>query len=81
MAIMSTIDLSADTIRQKLIERAEAFAAKHRVSLSYIGVEALKDSKFLAEVKNGRNFTIRSYQAVMDWMDAEEVRRQSEAAA
>lgn len=74
-------DLSAAAIRGKLLERAEAFAARHKISLSRIGVEALNDSKFLAEVKNGRNFTIGSYEAVMDWMDAEEARRKTGAAA
>lgn len=78
---MSTIDLSAETIRQKLVERAEDFSRKHDVSFSAIGMAALKDSKFLAEVKTGRNFTIRSYQAVMDWMDAEEAKRRAEKAA
>lgn len=69
---MSTTELSAETIRQSLLDRADAFAAKHDVSLSFIGMEALKDSKFIAEVRNGRNFTIRSYQAVIDWMDAKD---------
>lgn len=63
---------TADDIRQTLIARAEAFASKHKVSLSRIGLEAIKDSKFLAEAKEGRNFTIGSYQTVMDWMDEAE---------
>ena len=63
---------TADDIRQTLIARAEAFAMKHKVSLSRIGLDAVRDSKFLAECKGGRNFTIDSYQKVMDWMDAAE---------
>lgn len=77
---MDQIAPSADDIRQKLLARAEAFAAKHEVSFSRIGLEALKDSKFLSEVKTGRNFTIGSYQAVMDWMDAQESKRGEVAA-
>lgn len=71
---------TANDIRARLLARAEAFSAKHGVSLSRIGLEALKDSKFLAEVKSGRNFTISSYQSVLDWIEAEEVRRAEVAA-
>jgi len=63
---------SAEDIRQTLLQRAEAFAKKRKVSLSRIGLEAIKDSKFLAEVKTGRNFTIDSYQRVINWIEAEE---------
>jgi hypothetical protein len=66
---MDQIAPTADDIRQKLIARAEAFSKKHDVSFSRIGLEALKDSKFLSEAKAGRNFTIGSYQTIMDWMD------------
>lgn len=72
---MEQIAPTADDIRQKLLDRAETFAKQHDISLSRIGLEALKDSKFLSEVRAGRNFTIGSYQAVMDWIDAEEARR------
>jgi hypothetical protein len=72
---MDQIAPTADDIRQKLLDRADAFARKHEISLSRIGLEALRDSKFLSEVRAGRNFTIGSYQAVMDWIDAEEERR------
>lgn len=72
---------TADDIRKRLLERAEAFAKAHKVSLSYIGLEALRDSKFLPEVRNGRNFTIRSYQTVMDWMDARDAEKTGGRAA
>lgn len=78
---MKTRDLSPDAIRRLLLDRADAFSKKHNVSLSRIGVEALNDSKFLSEVRTGRNFTIESYGAVMGWIDAEEARRKAGEAA
>jgi hypothetical protein len=76
---MDQIAPSSEDIRNTLIARAEAFSAKHKVSLSRIGLEALKDSKFLAEVKEGRNFTIGSYQTIMDWIDAAEAEAEKAA--
>lgn len=61
--------ISADAIRQTLVDRAQAYADRHKVTLSYISKEAVKDNKFLADVKKGRNFTLESYQRVMDWLD------------
>lgn len=69
---MSKNQITADTIRKALIDRADAFAARNRVSYSRIGLGAVNDSKFIAEARAGRNFKIGSYQAVMDWMGAYE---------
>jgi len=78
--IMNTTELSSEAIRSHLIERAEAFSKRYGVSLSRIGLDAIKDSKFLSEVKNGRNFTVQSYQNVMDWLDRAEAERSGRAA-
>lgn len=67
---MQTPVLSADDVRQHLIARAERYARDHRCSLSYIGEQAVSDGKFLLNVKGGANFTLRTYQRVIDWMDA-----------
>lgn len=79
------IDLSKDAIRTHLISRARAFAAASGKSLSAISSEAVNDSKFLPEVENGKksNFTLATYQRVIDWLDEQETtsrssRRQSQ---
>lgn len=64
--------LSADQVRQYLLDRAETYIKAHRSSLSFISQQAVADSKFLANVKNGQNFTIRNYQRVIDWLDEQE---------
>lgn len=69
---MRTEQITDDAIRQNLLKRAEAFCAKHNTSLSYISEEAVRDSKFLPRVRGGANFTIKTYQKVMDWLDAAE---------
>lgn len=65
-------DISEADIRQYLIERADAYTMRTKRSMSYIGEAAIRDSKFLANVKNGSNFTIKTYQRVLDWLDEEE---------
>lgn len=72
--------LTSDTVRQHLLDRAEAYIARRRSSLSFISQQAVADSKFLANVKKGDNFTIRNYQRVIDWLDAEEASDKERAA-
>lgn len=64
--------INDDAIRQSLLRRAEIFRAETKISFSRISEDAVKDSKFLARVANGGNFTISTYQRVMDWLDAAE---------
>jgi len=71
----TTVDITADAVRQTLLTRATAFSEAHNVSFSRIGDAALGDSKFLARVRAGDNFTIKTYQRVIDWLDAAERER------
>jgi hypothetical protein len=64
--------ITAEAVRATLIARATAFCAAHNYSLSRLGDEALKDSKFLSRVQAGDNFTIKTYQRVIDWIDERE---------
>lgn len=67
-------NFTSDEIRSALIQRAELFAEKNGMSLSSIGVAAVKDAKFLHRVKSGKNFNIDTYQRVVEWLsDAERV--------
>jgi hypothetical protein len=69
---MNTVELTSDVVRQHLLDRAKEYATKRNVALSAIAESAVKDSKFLARVSNGENFTIRTYQRVIDWLDEQE---------
>jgi hypothetical protein len=40
--------------------------------LSAIGKAAISDDRFLARVVDGGNFTLDTYQRVIDWLDAAE---------
>lgn len=74
-------EITADAVRQTLLSRATAFSEAHRYSFSRIGEESIKDSKFLARVQAGDNFTIKTYQRVIDWLDEAERKAAPEASA
>lgn len=65
-------EITADAVRGTLLTKAKAFCEKHNYSFSRVGDEALKDSKFLGRVQGGANFTIKTYQTVIDWIDAKD---------
>lgn len=68
------IEITKERIREHLLSRASAYAASNGTSLSAISAEAVSDSKFLPEVASGKkqNFTLNTYQRVIDWIDAQE---------
>lgn len=70
MTQATTIDQTA--LRLALIKRAAAYAEANKSSLSKISEEAVRDSKFLARVRDGKNFTIANYQRVVAWLDERE---------
>ena len=65
-------DITADAVRQNLISRARAFCEARKTSFSAIGKAAISDDRFLARVDAGGNFTLDTYQRVIDWLDAAE---------
>lgn len=64
--------LNSDDIRQSLITRAKRYCEAAKTSMSAIGMAAVHDNKFLGKVEAGENFSIRTYQRVMDWLDKAE---------
>lgn len=68
----TNLDLTADAIRQHLLNRARAYAAANSTSFSAIGKEAISDDRFLARVERGDNFTLATYRRVIDWLDRQE---------
>lgn len=62
-------DITESAIRQHVLDRAAAYCAAHKTSFSKISGEATRDEKFLSRVQAGENFTVKSYQKVLDWLD------------
>ena len=68
---MASISFPAEQdIRNALIRRAEEFSRRTGMSKSEISKRAVKDGAFISQVAAGRNFTVRLYQRMMDWLDA-----------
>lgn len=65
-------DISAEAVRKHLLDRARAFVERRKSSFSFISQSAVQDSKFLANVEKGNNFTVKTYQRVIDWLDEQE---------
>lgn len=66
------VEITAETVRQNLLKRATAFCDGRKASFSSISEAAVRDSKFLARVQAGENFTVKTYQKVLDWLDEAE---------
>jgi hypothetical protein len=66
------VEITAEAVRSALLARATAFSEARNVSFSKIGKESIRDDRFLARVRAGENFTIDTYQRVIDWLDAAE---------
>lgn len=64
--------LHANAIRDQMVARAEAYAKTNSTSLSAISKAAVNDDRFLARAKAGHNFTLKTYQQLIDWLDAQE---------
>jgi hypothetical protein len=73
-------DISSERVRAYLLERANAYVERTGRALSFVSTAAIKDSKFLGKVANGENFTIATYQKVIDWLDEQESVSSGEAA-
>lgn len=79
--MIEAAELSADDIRSHLLARVEAYATRSGMSVSAISKEAVKDDRFVARARAGANFTVKTYQQMMDWLDAQESDGSGEAAA
>lgn len=64
--------ITNDHIRSYLLERAQAYADRIDRKLSFVSQQAVSDSKFLDHVKDGGNFTVKTYQKIIDWLDEQE---------
>lgn len=74
------VDISSEQVRAYLLERANAYVERTGRKLSFISSASVKDSKFLGKVANGENFTIATYQKVIDWLDEQDAIASEDAA-
>lgn len=65
-------DITDDTIREHLLARVTEYQTRTGMSLWKISKAAVADDKFIASVQRGGNFTIKTYQKVIDWLDEQE---------
>lgn len=68
---------TTDTIREALLAKANALVTAKRTSFSAICIGAGVESKFLSRVEKGENFSVKTYQKVIDWLDAAEMEKAS----
>lgn len=68
---MSKTTITADTVRQSLLHRIDAYMAATGKSESFVGKEAVKDDRFVSRIRRGGNFTVETYQRVIDWLDGQ----------
>ena len=61
-----------DDIRACLVQTAEKFSKTSGMSLSAIGVASVGDSKFIARVRSGYGFNVKTYQRVMSWIECQQ---------
>lgn len=58
-----------DEIREALIRRATKFCELTGSSITAVGQQAVNDTAFIHDIKNGKNFTVARFQRAMDWLD------------
>ena len=70
--------ITEDDVRQCLLRTAEQFSQSSGMSFSAIGIAAVGDSKFVARVRNGLGFNIKTYQRLMSWIADQSKREAAE---
>ena len=72
LANMLQNQITAETVRNSLLARIDAYKLASGKSDSAIGKEALKDDKFVKRIRDGNGFNVNTLQKVIDWIDAQE---------
>ena len=58
-----------ENLRRFLLDAAECFRERTGMPWSVIGDRALNDPAFIAQVREGRNIKIRTFENFMFWLD------------
>lgn len=69
---MDASPITADQVRAALLKRVDAFLVRTGTSPSAFGKQVVSDDRFVKRIRDGGNFTIETYQRVIDWIDAQE---------
>lgn len=64
--------ITAETVRNALLARIDAYKLASGKSDSAIGKEALNDDKFVKRIRDGNGFNVNTLQKVIDWIDAQD---------
>ncbi len=60
---------TGEELRAALLDRVTRFTHVTGIAQSAIAKQSVNDPAFFARLAKGRNFTIVTYQRVMDWLD------------
>lgn len=60
--------LTAAEIRQSLLERIEKHSRENSIAVSEIGRLAVSDTSFFPRLRDGKNFSLRTYDRVDHWL-------------
>lgn len=58
-------------LRTTLLKTAKALTKAKGISEETIGLRALKDNTFFKRMRGGAGFTVKTYDRLMGWMNAE----------
>lgn len=58
-------------LRSQLLEKASALNTAKGLTEETIGLRAIKDNTFFKRIRNGAGFTVKTYDRLMSWMEAE----------
>jgi len=72
LATMLQNQITAETVRNALLARIDAYKLASGKSDSAIGKEALNDDKFVKRIRDGNGFNVNTLQKVIDWIDAQD---------
>ena len=75
---MNKLMITERDVRASLLDIAQDFSSRSGMSLSAIGVASVGDSKFLARVRDGYGFNIKTYQRVVDWIKSQHIAEAAE---
>lgn len=54
-----------------MLSGVDRYRAATGKSDSFVGREAINDDKFIGRIRSGGNFTVETYQRVMNWLAAQ----------
>jgi hypothetical protein len=72
---MSATYPTSQEIREAMLARVDKFCELTNMRASVVCKAALSDPNFFANVKDGRNFTVATYDRLNAWLDKEARKR------